>query len=112
MESPKITIHVVEKSTQNHYQNCKSKITSHNQTQIEKEKEEEWEWEWEWEEEDEDAEDVRRRKKRKKRIKKKRNKKKVENKEIESVRNILESLVRWWDWREIIIKNWEKWLFE
>ena len=66
----------MEKSSQNHHQNCEPKIIGHNQTQIEKEKEEEWEWE----EEDEDAEDVRRRKKRKK---KKRNKKKVENKEIE-----------------------------
>ena len=95
MESPKITIHVVEKSAQNHHQNCKPKITGHNQTQIEKEKEkeEEWEWEWEWEEEDKDAEDVRRRRKRKK--EETRNKKKVENKEIEGVRDILESLVRW-----------------
>ena len=93
MESPKITIHVVEKSAQNHHQNCKPKITGHNQTQIEKEKEEEREWEWE--EEDEDAEDVRRRRKRKK--EETRNKKKVENKEVKSVRDILESLVRWWD---------------
>ena len=59
MESPKITIHVVEKFAQN----CKPKITSHNQTRIEKEKEE-----------DEGAEDVRRRRKRKKR----RNKKQAE----------------------------------
>ena len=107
MESPKITIHVVEKSTQNHYQNCKSKITSHNQTQIEKEKEEEWEWEWE--EEDEDAEEVRRRRKRKR--EETRNKKKGKNKEIESVRDILESLVRWWDQWEII-KKVRKWLFK
>ena len=100
MESPKITIHVVEKSAQNHHQNCKPKITGHNQTQIEKEKEEEWEWE----EEDENAEDVKRKKKKKKRKKETRYKKKVENKEIESVRNILESLVRWWDRWEIIKK--------
>ena len=99
MESPKITIHVVEKSAQNHHQNCVPKITSHNQTQIEKEKEEEWEWE----EEDEDAEDVRRRRKRKK--EETRNKKKVENKEIESIKDILKSLVRWWDRWEIIIKS-------
>ena len=84
MESPKITIHVVEKSVQNHHKNCKPKITCHNQTQIEKEKEEEWEWE----EEDEDAKDVRRRRKRKKKKQETRNKKKVENKEIESVRYI------------------------
>ena len=49
MESPKITIHVVENLPQ---------ITGHNQTQIEKEKEEEWKWKWE--EEDEDAEETRR----------------------------------------------------
>ena len=67
MESPKITIHVVEKSTQNHYQNCKSKITSHNQTQIEKEKEEE-----------EEEEDLRRRRKRKKEKRKRRNNKQAE----------------------------------
>ena len=30
---------------------------------------------------------------------------KVENKEIESVRDILESLVRWWDRWEIIKKS-------
>ena len=79
----------MEKSTQNHCQNCKHKITGHNQTQIEKEKEEEW-----------DAEDVRRRRKRKK--EETRNKQNVENKELESVRDILESLVRWWDQWEII----------
>ena len=67
MESPKIAIHVVEKSTQNHHQNCKPKITSHNQTQIEKEKEEE-----------EEEEDVRRRRKRKKEKRKGRNNKQAE----------------------------------
>ena len=65
MESPKIAIHVVEKSTQNHHQNCKPKITSHNQTQIEKEKEEE-------------EEDLRRRRKRKKEKRKRRNNKQAE----------------------------------
>ena len=67
MESPKIAIHVVEKSTQNHHQNCKPKITSHNQTQIEKEKEEE-----------EEEEDLRRRRKRKKEKRKRRNNKQAE----------------------------------
>ena len=67
MESPKIAIHVVEKSTQNYHQNCKPKITSHNQTQIEKEKEE-----------DEEEEDVRRRRKRKKEKRKGRNNKQAE----------------------------------
>ena len=80
MESPKITIHVVEKSAQNHHQNYKPKITGHNQTQIEKGKEKEWEWE----EEDEDAEDVRWRRKRKR----EETRKKVGNKEIENVRDI------------------------
>ena len=69
MESPKIAIHVVEKSTQNHHQNCKPKITSHNQTQIEKEKEEE---------EEEEEEDLRRRRKRKKEKRKRRNNKQAE----------------------------------
>ena len=41
MESPKITIHVVEKFAQNHHQNCKPKITGPIQTPIEKETEEE-----------------------------------------------------------------------
>ena len=68
MESPKIIVHVVEKSAQNHHRNCKSKITSHNQTQIEKENEEEWEWEWE-EEEDEDAKDVKKGRKKRWKIK-------------------------------------------
>ena len=67
MESPKIAIHVVEKSTQNHHQNCKPKITSHNQTRIEKEKEEE-----------EEEEDLRRRRKRKKEKRKRRNNKQAE----------------------------------
>ena len=67
MESPKIAIHVVEKSTQNHHQNCKPKITSHNQTQIEKE-----------EEEEEEEEDLRRRRKRKKEKRKRRNNKQAE----------------------------------
>ena len=67
MESPKIAIHVVEKSTQNHHQNCKPKITSHNQTQIEKEKEEE-----------EEEQDLRRRRKRKKEKRKRRNNKQAE----------------------------------
>ena len=66
MESPKIAIHVVEKSTQNHHQNCKPKITSHNQTQIEKE------------EEEEEEEDLRRRRKRKKEKRKRRNNKQAE----------------------------------
>ena len=66
MESPKIAIHVVEKSTQNHHQNCKPKITSHNQTQIEKE------------EEEEEEEDLRRRRKRKKEKRKGRNNKQAE----------------------------------
>ena len=66
MESPKIAIHVVEKSTQNHQQNCKPKITSHNQTQIEKE------------EEEEEEEDLRRRRKRKKEKRKGRNNKQAE----------------------------------
>ena len=68
MESPKIAIHVVEKSTQNHHQNCKPKITSHNQTQIEKEEEEE----------EEEEEDLRRRRKRKKEKRKRRNNKQAE----------------------------------
>ena len=68
MESPKIAIHVVEKSTQNHHQNCKPKITSHNQTQIEKEEEEE----------EEEEEDLRRRRKRKKEKRKGRNNKQAE----------------------------------
>ena len=67
MESPKIAIHVVEKSTQNHHQNCKPKITSHNQTQIEKEKEDE-----------EEEEELRRRRKRKKEKRKRRNNKQAE----------------------------------
>ena len=71
----------MEKSAQNHHQNCKPKITGHNQTQIEKEKEEEWEWE------EEEDEDVRRRRKRKEKEKEETiNKQNVENKEIESVR--------------------------
>ena len=68
MESPKIAIHVVEKSTQNHHQNCKPKITSHNQTQIEKEEEEE----------EEEEEDLRRRRKRKNEKRKRRNNKQAE----------------------------------
>ena len=87
IEEEEVAVAIVNGEPQHHHQNCKPEITSHNQTQIEKEKEEEWEWE----DEDEDAEDVR--------------KKKVENKEIESVRDILESLVRWWDRWEIIIKS-------
>ena len=47
----------MEKSAQNHYQNCKPKITGRNQTQIEKEKEDEWEWEEEVENEDAEDED-------------------------------------------------------
>ena len=43
--------------------------------------------------------------KKKKKKQETRNKMKVENKEIESVRYILESLVRWWDRWEIIKKS-------